>query len=145
MEYDNTLEYEDMLKTIKVSFYDKETEETRYLTENYLEEDEYFNLDDLWITDKYICINTLTNNGETLGIAYVFNFDWNLIKKLDNRIDHCFGEYVFWNEGSGDQRDYYIGKLEDYINENKKCGRIYKLIDRPEGAIMDMNRYIYED
>ena len=142
VESDKTLEFEDRLK-IKVSFYDKETEETRYLTENYLEEDECFWPDDFWITDKYICINTY--NGKTRGRAYVFDFDWNLIKKLDQRIDHCFGEYILWYEGSGGQYDYYIGNLEDYINGNEKCGRIYKLIDKPQGSIRDMNRYIYED
>lgn len=145
METDSNLEFEEQLRTMKISFYDKETEEIKHLTEKYLDEDEYFSQGEFWITDKYICLNTWKNNGEILERTYVFDLDWNLAAKLDERVKHCFGEYILWQEGSDGEYDYYIGRLEDYVSGDKKCGRICKLIDKPQGSIIDMNRYIYED
>lgn len=78
-EVNMQLEYEEQCRTMKMSFYNNETKEIKELTEKYIENDEKFNWNDFWVTDKYICLNAGKISGEATGV-YIFDFSMNLVK-----------------------------------------------------------------
>ena len=136
------LEYEEMCRMQKMSFYNNTTKEIKNLTEKHIEDDEWFDINDFWVTDKYICLNATKINGGNAG-TYIFDFEWNLIKKLDDidRIDHCFGEYIIWHESSDDGRIYYMADIEACLSGNKRYGEVFRVKD----TSTDVNRYIYKE
>lgn len=140
------LEFEEQCRMQNISFYNYETKETKNMTEKYIEDDETFDWNDFWVTDKYICLNVQKINGGAAGI-YIFDFNLNLVKKLDDmdKIDHCFGQYILWHEGSESNKIYYMTNIEECISGNKRNGEVFNTKESNTEMRVNANRYIYEE
>lgn len=146
LEVNNQLEYEEYCRQQKMSFYNNTTKEIKELTEKYLEDDEFFDMNDFWVTDKYICFNVRKINGGQVTTC-IFDFDWNLVKKLDdtNGIDHCFGEYIMWHESNNDDRIYYMANIEECISGSKRYGVVLSTKKTGSETHNEVDRYIYKE